>query len=157
MSKEHKNPYREGGAYFKVFEAIRKAKNQTVTREELVAAGEQGGWSAHDVTVVLSPREVGKCRGNPAGNFSAQGEVYFMLPRKVKATFKKVDGKMTRIPGQPKTFQLRWRKEALEAHVRSVKETKKAKVTKAAKETRIEKTEAPEAPKVDTTAQPVEA
>ncbi len=142
MSKEHKNPYRDGTAYAKIFDAIRKAKNQTVTRQGLI----EQGFSAHDITVVLSPREVGTSRGSPAGNFSAQGELYFMLPKKVKATVKKIDGEMTKVAGQPKTFSLRWRKEALEPHCRPVSE-KVAKAKKSAKakapkgETKIEKVE----------------
>ena len=105
MSKKNKNPYRDESAYNVIFGAWQKL--QVTTKQALV----EMGFSSHDITVVLSPRESSK-RGNCLGNFSAQGHVYFAdkLNRKV------VDGVK-----EDQKFRLRWRKEVLEPRKRPVK------------------------------------
>lgn len=105
MSKRHTNPYKEGSAYGKVFEAIRKAKGQTVSRKELLEAGH----APADVTVVLSPRDESQCKGDCRGNMSSQGHVYYL----------KVMGQ-----GRDKRFRLCWRKTELNPHRRPVKADK---------------------------------
>jgi hypothetical protein len=105
MSKKNANPYRntkESHAYHDIFNDIRKAPGQIVTRSGLIALGH----SPHDVTVVLGPRDEGKSRGDCRGNMSAQGHLYFM------DAIKK--------PGEEKKFRLRWRKTPLDPRKRVI-------------------------------------
>jgi len=102
MSKKVANPYREGSAYSKVFNDLRKSGNTGVTIKGLM----ESGHSRHDITVVLSPREEGKSRGDCRGNMSAKGHLYFVA---------------TRVKDGDKRFTLRWRKTEMESHKRMVK------------------------------------
>ncbi len=101
MASKNQNPYRDGVAYNKIFAFIRK--NQVVTRQQLL----DQGFSVADVTVVLSPREVGKTRegADCRGNMSAAGHLYFM-------------DKLAKVKGEAQRFRLRWRKTPLDKHVR---------------------------------------
>lgn len=117
MSKKNANPYRDGSAYSKIFDNLRKANQAGVTRAGLLEAG----YSVSDITVILSPREEGKCRGDCRGNMSAAGHLYFV-------TSKVKDGE--------KRFVLRWRKKDLEPSKRQVK----AKVSQ--KKTKVEEVKA---------------
>jgi len=106
MASKNKNPYREGCAYHNVFAFIRKS--QVVTRKQLLEAG----FKVSDITVVLSPRAEGSSTrgGDPRGNLSAKGSVYYMekIAKKEK--------------GEPQRFRLRYRVTPLEKAKRHVKE-----------------------------------
>ena len=98
MSKKNENSYRVGSAYYDIMQAWRKS--QITTRRQLLDAG----FKTADITVVLSPRKSSK-RGDPRGNMSAQGHLYFAekLGRKIKGGIK-----------EPQKFRLRWRSIVLE-------------------------------------------
>lgn len=116
MSKTRSNPYRDGSAYSKVFDALRKAGIKGASRKELLK-----NHAPADVTVVLSPRAEGDSRGDCRGNMSAAGHQYFVSTRTV-------DGE--------KRFRLCWRKTELEARKRQAKakvEQKKVSTKKGAK------------------------
>jgi hypothetical protein len=115
MSKKNKNPYRSGSAYAGVFEALRKAGQKGITRQALLEADH----AVADVTVVLSPRAEGSSTrgGDPRGNLSSQGHLYYVDKRKSE--------------GEPARFVLRWRKNALDRRVRPLKKIVKAKKSKA--------------------------
>jgi hypothetical protein len=100
----NKNPYRDGSAYAKVFDALRKAGQKGISRAELLESN-----AVADVTVVLSPRQEGVSTrgGDPRGNMSSQGHLYFVDKRKKE--------------GEPARFVLRWRKSPLEKWVRAPK------------------------------------
>jgi hypothetical protein len=85
----HINPFRKGGNYYKIFAYWQE--RQYVTRKELHGMG----FKPYDVTIILSPREEGKCKGIPQGNIAAHGERYYAEKR-------------------GKVFRLRWRREELE-------------------------------------------
>jgi len=102
MGSKNKNPYREGCAYYKVFAFIRN--HHVVTRAQLLEAG----FTASDITVVLSPRLEGESTrgGDCRGNMSARGETYYME----KIAKKEV--------GEAQRFRLRYREIPLEKHTR---------------------------------------
>jgi hypothetical protein len=114
---KHTNPYREGSAYSKVFDALRSTGNKGVSRKELLKK-----HSTADITVILSPRKESK-RGDVRGNYSAQGHLYYVIPMNGK------DGQ--------KRFRLAWRTKALVARTRkpqgSVASEKSRKVSKGRK------------------------
>lgn len=119
MASKNQNPYRDGVAYAKIFDDIRKA-NGVVTRQALI----EKGHNIFDITVVLSPRAEGSSTrgGDCRGNLSAAGHIYYME-------------KLLKVKGEPQRFRLRWRKTELEKNVRMVKKnivsqkkTKKEKV-----------------------------
>jgi len=95
---KHANPYRDGSAYSKVFDALRASGNTGVSRKELLKKN-----ATADITVVLSPRKESK-RGDVRGNYSAQGHLYYVI---------RMNGK----DGQ-KRFRLAWRPKALIARTR---------------------------------------
>jgi len=136
MSKSHKNPYT--GQYYKpLFEYMQKAK--VYTRADLIAQavklgmsdkvrkGAKAGLSPAEctVTVMLSPRDVKQegLRGDPRGNLSARGEVYF-------------NELLKRETGEKQRFRLRWRETELERRSRSAKEVKQEKKRKTSKTTK---------------------
>ena len=125
MASKNKNPYREGSKYAKVFDALRSAGQKGITRKELIA----GGNSIHDVTVVLSPRAEGFStrNGDCRGNYSAQGEGYYVEKRKKE--------------GEEARFVLRWRKVSLDKRVRPLKKEVVSKKT--AKKVKAKKVKAP--------------
>ena len=100
----NKNPYRDGSAYSKVFDALRKAGQKGISRADLLESN-----AVADVTVVLSPRDEGVSTrgGDPRGNMSSQGQLYFLDKRKKE--------------GEPARFVLRWRKNPLDKRVRALK------------------------------------
>ena len=116
MSKNRKNPYtsRRNGLYTSLFGFM--MKKQYYTRPVLIAEAVRLGASDKrkpgkstspaeaTVTVMLSPRKTSKI-GNPCGNISAQGHLYYneKLPRKT-----------VRGEKEPQKFRLRWREKALE-------------------------------------------
>ena len=144
MASKNKNPYSEKSAYGRIFDFIRKA--QVVTRKSLLEAG----FTVSDVTVVLSPRAEGASTrgGDPRGNMSAQGHIYYME-------------KLKRKKGEDQKFRLRWRKTPLDKLVRPPKVNKDSQKTgskkvKTAKTVKAEATEATEATveeKVEVTAE----
>jgi hypothetical protein len=156
MSKSNKNPYNEKSNYGKLFSFMQK--QQVFTRAELIAQAKKIGMSNDieknknvspaqaTVTVLLSPRDVKQegLRGDPRGNLSSKGEVYFveLLNREV---------------GEKQKFRLRWRASVLAKRSRSavvqhkiVKQEKAKKVAKPAKKV------AKPAKKVAKPAKPVE-
>ena len=104
MASKNRNPYREGSKYHEIFEFIRQ--KQVVTRAQLL----EQGFPIADVTVVLSPRAEGISTrgGDPRGNLSAQGHVYYME-------------KLNHKKGEAQKFRLRYRETALEKRVRPPK------------------------------------
>jgi hypothetical protein len=104
MASKNRNPYREGSKYREIFEFIRS--NQIVTKAQLLDAG----FTVSDVTVVLSPRAEGSSTrgGDCRGNYSAQGEVYYM-------------DKLNKKKGEEQRFRLRYRSTPLEKRVRPLK------------------------------------
>lgn len=120
MASTNKNPYRDGSAYNKLFAFIRS--KQVVT----VAQLSEAGFKPADITVVLSPRAVGTSKGDPRGNLSSQGHVYYMerLPKKNK--------------GEAQRFRIRWRKEPMEKRTRHIqKELASQKVVDAPVDTPV--------------------
>jgi hypothetical protein len=116
MASKNKNPYRDGSAYHAIFNFIQKAKG-IVTRTQLLDAG----FPVADVTVVLSPRAEGSSTrgGDPRGNMSAQGHLYFM-------------DKLNKKKGEDQKFRLRWRKAPLDKRVRPPKADKNQQKSKTA-------------------------
>ena len=132
----NKNPY-TGEYYRPLFEFMRKKK--VYTRAELLAEavrlgmsdkvrkGAKSGQSPADctVTVMLSPRDEKQegLRGDPRGNLSARGEVYFneLLNREV---------------GDKQRFRLRWRTKVLARRSRNAPEVKQEKKRKVSKPTK---------------------
>jgi hypothetical protein len=120
----HKNPYREDSKYAKIFEDLRVDGQKGITRSELLKS-----HAVADVTVVLSPRDEGVSTrgGDPRGNMSAQGHLYFVDKRKK-------DGEEAR-------YVLRWRKTPLEKRVRAPKKeiaSQKANKSKTSKSKTVE-------------------
>ena len=115
MSKKNTNPYNPSCKYHAIFDAWGKAKGQTISKQELV----DQGFSIHDVTVVLSPREDGASKGDIRGNASAQGHKYFA----------KIVG-----AGRAKRFRRCWRKVEIEPLAR-VKKADSVSAKKTAKKT----------------------
>lgn len=113
MASKNRNPYRENTSYHTIFENIRK--NQVVTRKGLIEAG----FPVADITVVLSPRAEGAStrEGDPRGNLSARGHVYFME-------------KLNKKKGEAQKFRLRYRAETLEKRVRPLSKEVVAQKTK---------------------------
>lgn len=77
--KTLENPYREGSDYHKLFAQLRR---HPTTREKLVEFArkkmrKRKSAAEASVAVVLSPRKSSK-RGDPRGNLSAAGHVYFV-------------------------------------------------------------------------------
>ena len=129
MSKKNTNPYNPSCKYHAIFEAWGKAKGQTISRQELVAQG----FSIHDITVVLSPRDEGCSRGECRGNMSAQGHKYFA----------KVVGK-----GRAKRFRRCWRKPEMNPLKRVQGDKVAPKTTKTTKtKAKTDKTDKTKAPK----------
>lgn len=96
------NPYRNGSAYHKVFEAVRAVGQKGISKKELHNAGHKMA----DITVVLSPRETSS-RGDCRGSLSSRGYIYFMEKKA-----RRMIGGMK----EPQRFALRWRKEMLPKH-----------------------------------------
>jgi hypothetical protein len=103
MASKNKNPYRDGTAYNKLFDYIRS--KQIVTVDELSKAG----FKSADISVILSPAKEGVGRGDPRGNLSAQGHLYFM------------DRMTKKNKGEAQRFRLRWREVPLDKRSRYVK------------------------------------
>ena len=112
MSKktQHQNPYREGSRYHFIFDQLRKRGSgaTAVPRSTLVQLtmdefGISESASNSAVGVVLSPRKEGESRGDCRGNMSAQGHIYFVMPKVDKEDPRKVKG-----------YSLRWRETPLE-------------------------------------------
>ena len=130
MSTKHKNPYRAGTAYNKVFGAWQKS--QVATKDQLLNAKVGTG---HDITVVLSPRAKGKTRegADCRGSFSAKGHLYFSEP-------------LEHAKGDPKKFRLRWRDKAMEPRKRGeVTAVAAKKVKKVVKSPKAPAKKAPQA------------
>jgi len=112
MSIKHQNPYKRGN-YKNVFAGI--MQKGIVTSAQVVAAfreqkDKQGklltvNKAESSATVLLSPRQQGKCRGDCRGNLSAKGHVYFMEP-------------LAKVTGEDRKFRLRWRPVVLKMRVR---------------------------------------
>jgi len=83
------NPFRFNGNYYKIFSYWQKKRY--VTRNEL----RQLGFKNHDVSIILSPREEGKCAGDCRGNNAAHGDKFYAEKHN-------------------KVFRLRWRENQLE-------------------------------------------
>lgn len=90
----HINPFREGGAYYKIFSYWQK--KQYVTRKEL----RHLGFKDYDINAILSPREKGATKGVLQGNNASHGDKFYAEKH-------------------GKIFRLRWRKERLEPLKRS--------------------------------------
>lgn len=132
MSTKHVNPYKAGSQYGKLFAYMQK--KQVYTREDLIAEAVRIGLSneikdgAHvspaqaTVTVMLSPRDEKHkgLRGDPRGNMSSRGDVYFneLLVRKANTK---------------QRFRLRWRASVLERRKREATSVQQEKVKKPAK------------------------
>lgn len=114
----NRNPYNRG-LYQAAFALIQK--KQIVTRSMLVSFFKEKGKSESaalaSATVLLSPREKDSKRGDCRGNFSARGEVYFLVPLK-------------KVKGEERKFRLQYRKIALARRVydRTVKAVKSKEV-----------------------------
>lgn len=123
----HKNPYREGGNYHKLFAFI-QSNNRIVTRPQMVAFAmtllddkgvaltEQAAEAS--VTVVMSPRKESK-RGDCRGNLSAQGHVYYMEKLSLG---KAPEGVSRREHNKTRKFRLCWREPMLEPLKRVLKD-----------------------------------
>lgn len=131
---QHKNPYNENKHYGKLFAFMQKAKVYTradlINQAMLLGLSDKVRKGAHvspaqaTVTVLLSPRDVKQegLRGDPRGNMSAQGHVYY-------------NELLNRSTGAKQRFRLRWRSEVLARHARKVevKQEKSQKSKKAVK------------------------
>lgn len=150
----HKNPYREGGNYNKLFAKI-QSSNRIVTRPQMVAFAmtlldDKGvplteKAANFSVTVIMSPRKESK-RGDCRGNLSAQGHVYYM---EKLAIGKLPEGLSQREHNKNRKFRLCWREPMLEPLIRVMKDkdgnpiapkrAKKEKVETVAKESKVAK------------------
>jgi len=122
MSKKNENPYNVRSGYGKLFAFWKK--KQVVTLKDMLAEGKNLGMnpkaSVANVNVVISPRkDKTVCIGDPRGNYSAKGHLYYA-------------DKLKRKSGEDIRFRLRYRETPLEPRNRKIKEeitAEKVKVT----------------------------
>lgn len=150
MSKTNENPYRAGTDYHIGFKAWKSKQVITrtalvATLVDLITAARAavesvpkhmkkryrtidayrsaeaiGKAASATATVILSPRAVGTTKGDPRGNASSMGHLYFAEPLKA-------------VVGEEKRFRLRFRKEALDRLTIERPSAKKKTATKTAK------------------------
>jgi hypothetical protein len=109
MMKKKRNPYRNGGDYWSLFNYMQK--NQTFTRKGLLEfcmnkLHLSPKQALYNVNILNSPREKSRKGSDPRGSVCAKGHLYFCEP---------LERKWVAGIRQPQYFRLRWRKMLLKA------------------------------------------